>query len=225
VAGFYWSHTGPETQTKPSAFGGPDGAQQASVTTPSQPEIAAPLAGAAGEAVSSIPQKEGKPQRQPVRPFNAPAASRPPGEQPAIVPEAPPVLSAKLTPDPGTAPEIAFRAPLPPAAPPPAAREPDAGASPGKAPASVLVPATAISRKTPELPTIARQNGISGVVELQATVDKQGVVRQVKILSGSSVLAAAARSAVQEWRYRPATLNGQPVESEIVVRVAFEARR
>jgi protein TonB len=70
---------------------------------------------------------------------------------------------------------------------------------------------------------LARQNGLHGDVNLEASIDKQGAVANVKVVSGNSVLAAAAKQAVLRWRYQPATLNGQPVESELAVHVVFGA--
>jgi protein TonB len=37
------------------------------------------------------------------------------------------------------------------------------------------------------------------------------------------VLAAAAREAVKQWRYRPYILNRQPVEVETIITVNFKA--
>lgn len=43
----------------------------------------------------------------------------------------------------------------------------------------------------------------------------------VQVLSGGPLLAAAAKQAVEKWRYRPATLDGQAVEVESRVTVNF----
>jgi general secretion pathway protein A len=107
--------------------------------------------------------------------------------------------------------------PAPPSRPQPAA------SGPPNINDGALHPATPISRGVPELPAFARQNGLHGTVELKAAIDKQGVVTDVKVVSGNPVLAAAAKQAVLKWRYQPATRNGQPVESELAVRVAFGA--
>jgi TonB family protein len=63
-----------------------------------------------------------------------------------------------------------------------------------------------------------------GVVTLSATVDKQGAVSNVKVVSGYPALGAAARDAVLKARYQPATLDGQPIESSIQIEVSFERK-
>jgi TonB family protein len=75
------------------------------------------------------------------------------------------------------------------------------------------------------MPALARQQSIYGAVDLQADVDKLGVVRGIKAATGNPILAAAARQAVLKWRYQPALVNGQPVESEVAVHVVFKAGR
>jgi protein TonB len=77
----------------------------------------------------------------------------------------------------------------------------------------------------PILPVIARQQRISGAVNLEATVDATGKVKGVKVVSGHPVLSGAAVNAVLKWRYRPATLNGQPVETTVAVKVIFNAEK
>ncbi|HWR36982.1 MAG TPA: TonB family protein [Clostridia bacterium] len=76
---------------------------------------------------------------------------------------------------------------------------------------------------TPEYPTLARQLKLEGMVVLKAVITKNGSVQFIERVSGNPVLAGAAIKAVREWRYRPASLNGQPidVDTEIVVKFAL----
>lgn len=78
-----------------------------------------------------------------------------------------------------------------------------------------------ISRMIPTYPQIARVARISGTVELLVLVGRDGRVLSVEVLSGSPLLAAAAKQAVEQWRYRPAILDGQAVEVEARVTVSF----
>ncbi len=71
------------------------------------------------------------------------------------------------------------------------------------------------------VPQIARAARISGTVELMVLVGRDGRVLSVEVLSGSPLLAAAAKQAVEQWRYRPAVLDGQAVEVEARVTVRF----
>ena len=81
-------------------------------------------------------------------------------------------------------------------------------------------------RKTKEVkpvyPEIARKARIEGVVILEITVDKQGNVKDVKVLRPLPMgLTEAAVDAVRQWKYEPSTLNGRPVEVLVTVTVRF----
>ncbi len=78
-----------------------------------------------------------------------------------------------------------------------------------------------IRRVIPEYPEIARIARISGTVELLVWVGTNGLVKSVQVLSGSPLLAESAKAAVEQWRYRPAILDGQAVEVETRVTVHF----
>lgn len=78
-----------------------------------------------------------------------------------------------------------------------------------------------ITRMIPIYPQIARAARIAGAVELMVLVGRDGKVLSVKVLSGSPLLAPAAKQAVEQWRYRPAILDGQAVEVESHVTVNF----
>ena len=58
---------------------------------------------------------------------------------------------------------------------------------------------------------------------LQATIDKNGDVTDTKVLKPLPMgLAEAAVSAVEQWKFRPATLNGRPVAVYYNLTVTFE---
>jgi protein TonB len=78
-----------------------------------------------------------------------------------------------------------------------------------------------IRRVQPEYPSLARQARIQGQVVLQAVISKQGAIENLRVLSGHPMLVRAAIEAVQQWRYRPYVLNGEPVEVETRVTVNF----
>ena len=50
-------------------------------------------------------------------------------------------------------------------------------------------------------------------------------VQNLKVLSGHPLLIRAACEAIQQWRYRPTLLNGQPVEvlTQVMVRFSLGA--
>jgi TonB family protein len=59
------------------------------------------------------------------------------------------------------------------------------------------------SRVTPVYPEIAKRMRITGEVQLEATVDAQGKVKEVKPVSGNHMLEVAAEDAVRQWRFAP----------------------
>ncbi len=68
----------------------------------------------------------------------------------------------------------------------------------------------------------ARRARVQGVVILQAVVDALGNVDSVKVLKGlPEGLTESALQVVQQWRYEPATLHGEPVPVYINVTVNF----
>lgn len=82
-----------------------------------------------------------------------------------------------------------------------------------------------VHQVAPAYPALARQTGVEGTVVLQAVVSAKGQITNLRVSSGNSLLAAAALRAVQKWRYRPAVLNGKPVEVPIQITLKFELPR
>ncbi len=78
-----------------------------------------------------------------------------------------------------------------------------------------------LHRVDPHYPKLAADLHLSGTVRLQATIGRDGSVRDLEILSGEPILARAAVEAVGQWRYRPTLLNGAPVEVETYITVKF----
>jgi len=79
-----------------------------------------------------------------------------------------------------------------------------------------------INRVEPSYPEAARKARMEGVVILEAIITASGSVEEVKVLkSVNPLLDSAAQRAVQQWRYRPATLNGRAVRVYLTVTVTF----
>jgi TonB family protein len=78
-----------------------------------------------------------------------------------------------------------------------------------------------LQRTVPEYPEAARRNGIEGVVALVVVVDKSGRVIELRRLNGPQVLLEAAEKAVQQWRFAPFLVGGEPVEVETTIDVGF----
>jgi TonB family protein len=77
-------------------------------------------------------------------------------------------------------------------------------------------------RVEPQYPAVARQEHIQGPVVLRVMVGKDGGVQQVQLLSGDPKLAAAASTAVVQWRFKPVLRAGRPVEFETQITVDFK---
>jgi len=86
-----------------------------------------------------------------------------------------------------------------------------------------LKPAQVKSRTEPAYPSIARQSGVSGLVQLEATIGVDGKVKNARVVQGNAMLHRAALDAVLQWRYEPAMLNGKPVESPVEIKLNFVA--
>jgi periplasmic protein TonB len=87
--------------------------------------------------------------------------------------------------------------------------------------ASRVAAANLIHDVAPIYPPEAGRARIEGTVVLLALIGKDGAVRDVRVQSGSPLLAQAAIDAVRQWRYRPYLLNGEPVEVDSQVTVTF----
>lgn len=85
-------------------------------------------------------------------------------------------------------------------------------------------PARLHNNRPPRYPDIARQNRWEGTVLLKLTIDAQGRVTTVQVVtsSGFPVLDAEAATAVRIWRGEPATRDGVAIESEEYLPVRFK---
>jgi protein TonB len=79
----------------------------------------------------------------------------------------------------------------------------------------------AIDKPDPEYPETARRARVEGRVILEAIISEEGSVESVRILRSQALLDGAAIAAVKRWKYRPATLDGQPVRVRFTVVVIF----
>ena len=79
-----------------------------------------------------------------------------------------------------------------------------------------------VKRVQPLYPAQAMQMRLEGIVELQANISKTGNITGIKQLSGQSLLGRAAMDAVQQWKYKPYFLNGEPVEVQTQITVNFK---
>ena len=82
-----------------------------------------------------------------------------------------------------------------------------------------------ISGENPTYPPEARKRKIQGTVLLDATISKEGVIENLRVVkTPDPSLAESAMKAVSTWRYRPYLLNGEPVEVETTVNVTYNLK-
>jgi TonB family protein len=81
--------------------------------------------------------------------------------------------------------------------------------------------ANIVRKVEPEYPPLARQARIQGTVRFTAVLATDGSVKQLTLLSGHPLLVQAAKQAVEQWRFRPTLLNGEPVEVNTNIDVGF----
>jgi TonB family protein len=75
----------------------------------------------------------------------------------------------------------------------------------------------------PIYPESMRAAGLEGVVPMEAIIGVDGGVLSVRVVSAQVApdFAAAATTAVKQWRFTPTLLNGVPVEVQMAVSVSF----
>jgi TonB family protein len=87
-----------------------------------------------------------------------------------------------------------------------------------------MTPPERIKLVSPLYPEVARKERRSGRVVLEAVIDADGIpraIRVVRVPAGSEDMASSAVEAVQAWRFKPATLDGQPVPVYFAMVVEF----
>src|SRR5579885_2926347 len=80
----------------------------------------------------------------------------------------------------------------------------------------------AVKKTAPEYPAMARQMHIAGKVEVQVTIDEEGNVEDVKILSGNALLPGNVVIAVKKWKFTPFTQDGNPTKAVAALEFDFK---
>jgi TonB family protein len=75
--------------------------------------------------------------------------------------------------------------------------------------AEIVYPADAIAQR------------IEGIVKLHITIGANGAIKNAAPMSGTPLLASAALEAVRQWRYKPTTVDGTPIETEADITAVF----
>lgn len=78
-----------------------------------------------------------------------------------------------------------------------------------------------VTKVNPTYPEQARKARIQGAVVLNAIISKTGDVIDLQVASGPKELMKSAVEAVQQWKYKPYLLNGQPTEVTTTITVNY----
>ena len=78
----------------------------------------------------------------------------------------------------------------------------------------------ATKKAAPDYPPIAKQLKIGGKVQVDVTIDAEGNVENVKILSGNAMLTQSVIAAVKKWKFTPFTQDG--VAAKAIAALEFD---
>jgi protein TonB len=109
---------------------------------------------------------------------------------------------------------------IPPPPPPPPPVAPPAPRAPVRIGGELQAPAL-LRRVEPVYPDIAVRADVEGMVILEATVDRDGRIEDLRVLRSMPLLDRAALEAVRQWQYSPLLLNGKPERFVLTVVVSF----
>jgi TonB family protein len=73
----------------------------------------------------------------------------------------------------------------------------------------------------PGYPMLARQMKVQGSVILQALIGRDGLIQDLRVVSGPPILATAAREAVRQWHFKPHYEGADAVETQAKITVNF----
>lgn len=96
--------------------------------------------------------------------------------------------------------------------------------APASAELAAFQPAVLIRRTEPVAPG-GDLTRLGESVVFRATIGLDGHLSNIRVTDGSAELVTAALEAVKQWVYRPATRDGQPVETDTEITLRFGSGR
>lgn len=205
-------HTGapvPSPTPAPVVSASPPTAASIEPPLASLPSSAAPLVASASSRPVADRPRIGSPKPAPASPV---FRGTPTTNEPSAV-DLPP---RPAEPSPGEAPV---------AEPAPPVSEPEAASPPIPLPPSAVQPVPDPGNRPPEYPQTMQDQSRDAQVYLKIVLSAAGFVEDVQVLAGEAAFAEAAVSAVREWSYSPALVEGRPTPVYFVVKVPFRGRK
>lgn len=87
-------------------------------------------------------------------------------------------------------------------------------------------PPVILTKREPEYTREAIDAKLEGEVMLSAIVGADGIPRDVKVLHGLGLgLDEEAVKAIETWRFKPATKNGEPIAVQAQIQVNFRLKK
>lgn len=84
-----------------------------------------------------------------------------------------------------------------------------------------FVQAVILKKVTPSYPEAARHSRMSGQVIVSVEIDERGNVTSAKMIDGHAFFRQAAENAARQWKFRPASVDGQPTSSTTTIQFLF----
>lgn len=86
--------------------------------------------------------------------------------------------------------------------------------------------AVLLARVEPRYPPALIRTAMPGTVVVRCVIDRKGNLRDPEVLTATAPpFAAEVLRVIGQWKYRPATLGGRPVDSYLELTVHFAVRR
>jgi TonB family protein len=70
-------------------------------------------------------------------------------------------------------------------------------------------------------PADAIAQHIEGIVKLHVSIGTDGAIKSAASMNGAPLLTTAALDVVRQWRYKPTTMDGSPIETEADITIVF----
>lgn len=88
-------------------------------------------------------------------------------------------------------------------------------------PGGIIKPPKRTKYFAPVYPPLAIRARIEGTVVVEATIGKNGKIKDAKVVRSVFILDQAALEAIKKWEYEPPIINGTPVELILTVTINF----
>jgi TonB family protein len=97
----------------------------------------------------------------------------------------------------------------------------NSGAKPQRV-GGMVTAASVIAQVKPVYPAALQSAGVQGTVQVNAIVGKDGTLLNLRAVNSPDPgLTQTSLEALKAWRYKPTTLNGEPVETAVMIDVNF----